>query len=754
MKHKIVMAAFLCFSIVGCGGESSQDSNTNNPTEPEQQYALIETRHSVESAGVDSTTTIDLSSYIRSEDTNELELVSLSPLSGHNLCEVLDTEGLTYSIETDVAQVCRFEYVVKTTQEDMVGDAHGVSEVTVSDTQTERVATIGKSVIQSEKLTLNMDLYLPDGALLDSDSLELRGATESGELGTASAEGNVITYVAPNDTSGTVQLYYTAVDVNTNILYSGLIYIAISLDGNTAPNADQNVEMSDRYLSDGFTFLIDVDGYISDPDGDELQLIDVYAHGNGWAVVNNMSTSFNYTPDFSGLHNISYVVTDKRGGYAIGTLIINIDSYRNIYDNANNKEFLPTLTFDEIIAMDGAYSGTNGEDGVKGFPGVYPTFDRELANAYCVTKGAILPTTSELLALFSGELEGKPVWSTEYKWPSGAYYITTDGSVSLFDGDTNSSVQAGYLSCLVADFSPAEYNFSKEYYSTEWDEPVSIVASAASGDSLYPLEEESYDLEVEILETFPEGLESQVEFHVYYNQIIFTQSGDQEVSTIRARVTDPSVQGEIDETEVIVGVAECPSDVSIQDTQTLGCIPVIYIEGYSSAFTGALSDNIFLRLGIDVNSDERPSFYRSSDTYPNYTYLDPEVVFDIKTSDYNLSSNSSIHRSICNLYNKAHVGGRTNWVMYRASSYDDILANDFDQWEGTVASRLTTWMTDETGLPSSMVGQGYLKSYIPDDALRQHNQYFNQNQGVYQGGAPYRSELEWQFLTCYSFSPN
>lgn len=736
--HYPLFVAALVAVISGCGGESDDTNNSNNMS----QHIVIETRAALDEANIDSLTTIDLSDVVKTEENIELQLDTVTPLSEHNKCSVISMKGLSYTVETDISQVCRFEYTVVPMEAKYRGKAYGSSEVVVSDNGSERIAPIARKTIQGESISIDLSPYLPSGAALNSASLELRGITESGELGSVSSFGNTISYVAPINTSGQVQIYYTALDDTTGMLYSGVIYTAISLDANSAPSATLNSVLEDHYLSEGRSFTVDVSSYISDPDGDELQLTDVYTGENGWARVLPQSTIFAYSPSFSGTHHVTYVVTDKRGGYAIGSLSFDVSSYSSIYDSVNDKTFMAPLTFFDIEQSEGVYSSVYSEDGSQGKAGFYPLFTRSLGESYCTTRGGFLPTMSDLLALFNGELGGQSVWSSQYKWPSGSAYMASDGSVSLFNGGVTSDM-VGYVSCLQPNFSATDYSFINEFLQADWNVPTMILAVASDGENEFPFPAKNYALEAEVIDTNPVGLESYVEVEVSNNRVLIRKTSDM-VRTVKVKVTDPSVQGVIDETTLIVGLVECPSTVTVADTQVLGCVPVIYARDSNKAFTAALSDAILERIGLDLYQG-RPDYFISTNTIPNYTYLNPGIIFSYSWSEY--ISTAEIHQNLCDIYNESSIGGRVNWVI--ADTRYDTTRPATEYLVGTFASDLSSWMAQQGVGSVGQTGQGYLvnnKGFV-----QQVNQYSDQSRVIYQGGrSPYESFKEFSYLTCFS----
>ena len=747
-----LLAAFLSIFILGCGEDS--------PPRNDFESIIIETQNSFDSSSTASRSIIDLSKSIKSKSNVNLQLAKIVPLSRYNQCNVLDVVGLTYTVETNTPQICRFEYTVVPSNENINGKGWGVSEVAVSDGDIEKLPPYGRALIQGT--TTNISLILPEGALLDPDSLELRGTTysefEGDNLGEVSAEGNIIRYTAPITTYGQVQIYYTAVNDITGTLYSGVVYVAISLDANGNPTAELNRQLDSISLVETTSLTIDVEDFVYDIDGDKLQLVDVYTHGTGWARIDPMSTSFVFTPTKTGTHHIAYVVSDRRGGYAIGTVFFNARKYDSIYDAVQEKTFTPTFDAKDIESVSGIYTETFLETGSFGFEGFYPTFSPSLAENYCTIRGLLLPSVDELKRLYENPLGSDSAWESKYKWPTGVPYVGVDGYFSLNDGSSSAlgEYNAGFVSCIYDDTDPSSYYFESRYLSAGWGNNVMITALRKFGENdLAQLPADRFELEATVISTVPAGLNDSVTTETKENTVMINNPANNVRSAI-IDVTDPSVKGTPDTVRIYVGVVECPSDVSVVETQVLGCVPVIYNRDDDIAFSAAMSNRILDRIGFDM-STEKPLFIRESGTSPNYMYSNGYIFDETPESFQSNAINKKFYGQLCEIFNFNIIGGRTNWT---AMLDDDILHTDYTSethWNGNLAQELTNWMSKATGLATRWVGQGYLLNFN-GPYLRQVNQYQARNYGQIQGGyAPAEtgggasnSEVEWQYVTCVS----
>lgn len=854
-----VAALMLLQSLAGCGdGQPSKpDVDDGSP-----QNVTIDTKDALDKLEVDSFDLIDLSNSIKSDANTPLKLDSVVPLSDYNKCSVLDINGLTYSVETDVSQVCRFEYTVVPSDDDFKGKGWGVSEVVVADGEAERLPPIVRTMIQGT--SGGVTLHLPIGTSLNPDSLSLYGTTYSDDatsttnLGEVTAiSSNSFTYTAPVDAYGQVRIYYETTVSDSGAIYSGAVYVGISLDANSAPIADINVELSELPpLVDTSSFEIDISEYITDPDypyypkcsesesddsaacKDKLQLIDVYTHGGGWAAIKPFSTILEYTPSDIGQHKIAYVVSDHLGGYAIGTISFLIDEYSSIHDEDNGGEdgvgvtFKPTYTFDSLSTIQGIYSGVFYEGGTTGFSGIYPTFDRELAEAYCQTQGLQLPSTEMLTAMHRNVFAGESVWESEsldgvrYSWPVGMPYMTSNGAYSLDknEGYSPSDVEKGFVSCARKELAPKDFAFVSPYYGTEWDKPITISAEYTMYDEdcedgeecdvigiiVYP--KDQYNLKAEVISTIPEGYELSVDVSIE-NNVISAAAVGEDVRTAILEVQDLGAEGVVGSgitgtTQILVGLNECPNDASVDDTQVLGCIPVVRTDpkgimpGFSDEgsfnpetgeydkqsifFTAPLSDAILERIGFNSALEAKdipvPAYVLHSQTTPNYSYLG-EPNGTNKPGDWNMSqaffmhgwgtldvNEQAYHQTLCDIYNTNQIAGRSNWSpwvliekaptrgkRHQWKEYSDDEGNNVL----SLAERLNDWMKSNTGLSENDVGIGFVIADGKNKYFGQLNQYGGDNNGetLRGDGKPginggYGNGADaWQFLACVSGDP-
>ncbi|CAH1569923.1 Big-1 domain-containing protein [Vibrio jasicida] len=289
---------------------------------------------------------------------------------------------------------------------------------------------------------------LTAGYTLDSEVVVLGDGVASGD-GTT----DEITYEA--NAQGVTRLVYTMTNADGNALLMGTVDVAVSGPGNYAPEVEgasftEQSDGSPYEMNTSYTF--DLSPYVTDVDGDDIQLIQVDA----WnatvelAAPNDPSNlSFTFDTSHAGVHYVTYVVSDHKGGYGVAQVRI------EVYDSSGGaawgdiqmglKLFFGPLTTSEAQSSDiiftSSYFDTNGAN--------VATFNFTHAKGSCQNKGR-LPTSEELKALASYN-NGPDISDS---WPVDlAYWANNSGTGELIDlkgGGVVSATNPGgyYVSCM------------------------------------------------------------------------------------------------------------------------------------------------------------------------------------------------------------------------------------------------------------------------------------------------------------------
>lgn len=753
--RNVILLLVLPLFLFGCDSEDVASSEPIGDIENNPIAIKIETSNAVDFSALNVTTKVDLSKNVKSSGPQTLRIKSVTPIVGDGTCNVIGIKGLTYTVETGNSQVCRFNYAIEPSSADYSGVGNGVSQVVVTDTSADKdvLTPLSFTMKNSQNnvisnLEINLSLTLPAGFSLVDSSLVITNGTD--DPGSTVVDHNLITYSAPMDFEGVTIIYYTAVnDENSTEVRPGIIYITIGQGSNTAPTVKGIVILPDMVLSDTSSgyFNISVSDFVSDVDGDKLQIVDIYANGLG-AILNINTLDFDYAPYLTSRQYITYVISDHHGGYSIGTLQFDVSSYKPII--YNDITFTPPMLINEVS---GVFTSTYTEVGVSGTAGIYPTFSKELAKAYCTTQGLILATTQELKNIYINVLNGTSVYDSVYKWHAGMPFIGSDGSFSLYNGVSGQETE-GYFTCFNVKGDANDYGFVKQVFVGKLNIATFIYASMVINGDQYFLPGNSFNLEASIVDTDPPNREASVKISIIENTVTVSQRPDTpSVFHVTVKLTDPGVlKPGSDTTMLVVGLNQCSQDASMVDMQLTGCVPIINVTANDMKITGALPNPVIEMLldGFDI---ERPALLMTTETQPAYSYYNFNAMYDTYTVDELKALIGEYGDAYCDVFNANEISGRSNWTTFantEDSWFDTLLPSNrnIQPWSGDIANRMTRWMSEATGATTIEVGQGV---WLEDGTnVRQINQYSDDNRGSLQGGKPYYTNYSWQFLSCVS----
>lgn len=208
-----------------------------------------------------------------------------------------------------------------------------------------------------------------------------------------------------------------------------------------------------------------------DPDGDSLQLIDVYAYDADVAILEDSNldgnlfndTVFTFTTSKPGYHYITYVVSDNKGGYATGIIKVKSEGLYPIIPFEHIDIFVsPPLTIEQAEASNiefeaiGTGDGTNAVDNVTTI-----AHTKGVAEAICSSRGDYLPSQRDLQRLYDWKPSGQIF--ADYRYPNDKPYWTSDQVddvnttlVNLLDGSVTASnnEEVNYVLCISSDITP------------------------------------------------------------------------------------------------------------------------------------------------------------------------------------------------------------------------------------------------------------------------------------------------------------
>lgn len=532
----------LIFSLFGCKEQEASNENTDGGNEIEAitYYA----QDTLRKTSLSKTYNVDLSENVDSSDGSKPVIVSVRSLSSSPSCNVLSVNSKGFQIDARNSKSCTYEYSVgsattlsKMRAKDasisaMSGVSLGVATATVLvGDSSELLKPISATTTVDDSVDIFIKTELAQygdeigvGFTLDENSLVLPNASDTGSSASASVGDDSITYTPGLGFSGVERILYSYTD-GISVL-TGSIDVSVSTTVNTAPNAEYFYYLygdGTQPVPYGETIEIDVKDYISDDDGDTLQLIDVFAYDATLSIPTDFNsngnnfddTVFTFSSNNPGRHSITYVVSDNKGGFATGVIDLNVaDVYQNILvtTSSPNLLFSPPYTASQAELANLKYAAGPVGDGSSSLDGLSTaTHDWVTANGICEARGGALPTRTEIQALYLSRPNGG-LFSSE-SWPVDINYWTESGgseagsfqSINMSNGNITESAPSSdynYVACISRE-SVTVSVLGEEY--------INVGSDQSSVIELYELEGVQADGTTEIIDNPLVAWSSQIE---------------------------------------------------------------------------------------------------------------------------------------------------------------------------------------------------------------------------------------------------
>ena len=475
--------------LFGCGG--SDDSSPQPPSverPPEVVSTLYYAQDVVRQSAPAQTFYVDLSNAMESSDGSSVAFLSARSLNQNDSCDVIsqDTNGFTISAQS--ANVCDYRYKVGPafSSRSTATSGDGYSEATVRAAVGETteqlvpisaVTTSNTEVVVKIPTELSKSGYSLDTATYMLDTATLADSSSTSSVIPAPAENTIAYTPGAEVQSGVERILYSYSD-GTNVL-TGSLDIAVSTETNAAPLAN-SIFMTDFQDPDtlenvsqipyGKTLEFDVATLITDPDGDTLQLIDVFAYGATINIPDDANgdgnyfndTVFNFSSQEPGYASITYVVTDGRGGYATGVIkavVSELLSPITVTSVSPSLTFLPPMRSDVADSIDVQYvSAGTGDGTTSSAEHAFALHDFNVANGICRAQGGRLPTLVEAQALYTeypaGALFSSKLYPINYPYwlsDTGSNGLGSYSSFNMLDGSfsqSDISTDLRYVSCV------------------------------------------------------------------------------------------------------------------------------------------------------------------------------------------------------------------------------------------------------------------------------------------------------------------
>ncbi|MFS1917973.1 Ig-like domain-containing protein [Vibrio sp. 10N.286.45.E10] len=450
--------------VTGCNGASDDGStspgNSGQLPPPSEGTSTLSAENTVNLSRNMSSSHVLLEGKIHSSSQKGNNIVSsVSPLTDLESCQDISVDSTGYSVSfDDFVGVCVYKYdATNSAVPDQRASAYAISVAQKSvDNEVALFTPISETTLVGETLVIdlkndpNFVTEVPEGYTMDQD-VTLIGEGEA----TADDTNQTITYT-PTEDSGFAKIIYSY--SNGSEVKLGNIAISVSTSANSAPiapNIDYSNDPNGSRVNANEGVIIDLSTYVSDEDGDSLELI--YVDSWNAAVspldtedMNNLKLRFETTK--VGEHFVSYGVSDHYGGYASGMLRIEVYDSEAAPNWGNlpleMKYYFAPLVKSEADAQGVTYTSTHIDVGANNAN--VATFNFQQAKDLCKASGR-LPTAEELAALANIGGIGPAVYDG---WPVEIDYWALDSGsasiVSLKSGQTSETPNAGgqYVTCV------------------------------------------------------------------------------------------------------------------------------------------------------------------------------------------------------------------------------------------------------------------------------------------------------------------
>ncbi len=375
MKKLYLALAVVPIALLGCGGEGS-GSDTSKNSASQQQSPVVYSQDGIVRTYTDEKLSVNLSERNVVSNGQKLAIDDITSLSPNAQCEPISVSGMTFELGAfENPTMCQYQYSLRSVETGVeYANPNMVTHVIVQEKPliVQRSLASLRSLPSTTLPPIQVSVSKPGGVVnvdLNSRLASLYPKDENGKnyvlsssilvLGSGSAKSttddlgkSIIEYTSDSyDRGGMTRLLYSLSDDFTGTgegdFRVGAIDISVSASGtNSTPetkyfqwtNNGADIKVGQKYTIDVASDISAVCTFgrepqdtkgscIYDSDGDSLQIVGVYAYDASVAPTSLTqldNTKFDVTFNRTGIHDISYQVSDHNGGFATGIVRVSI----------------------------------------------------------------------------------------------------------------------------------------------------------------------------------------------------------------------------------------------------------------------------------------------------------------------------------------------------------------------------------------------------------------------------------------------
>ncbi|QUJ69963.1 hypothetical protein KDD30_17545 (plasmid) [Photobacterium sp. GJ3] len=482
--------------ISSCGGGDGDSETTQNNSDNESTGSLpktVEIISDIQTAKIlvnqDKKLFLDVKANIPLSQLKIKTLTALDSYTEKNCQVTTDDQGLDFQVSAESTSECRYHFNVVPTSRVYTGSTTNLLRVSASATSTEEnlpllssVGDIHRDVILDLQGLLGTDW--PAGYLLQ-ENVHVFGniaATASGDaahtITVSTAEPGVVRvlYSLSNGTDtklGTIDVAFSSGVNHPPVIHIPIYYATYQTNGEGV-SSDVPIDFGEEIVID--LMNCNINGVISpcvdsfDQDGDPITISELNSYNSTVTKTGNLS--FTFSSNRAGLQQVSYTITDGKGGYAVGLVSVLVEPdmslanmlWGTIYTQLENAvppgpnvgtigiALSPPITTEVADRLNIAYKNSYIEPRIN--PGLFTigvdfstftggevatnvsmalmTFGQ--AQKYCTLMGARLPTQYELRAGLNNNV------LSELGYPDSQFFWTgsmsdANGNIFVLDSD-------------------------------------------------------------------------------------------------------------------------------------------------------------------------------------------------------------------------------------------------------------------------------------------------------------------------------
>lgn len=393
MKKLYLALIIVPFALLGCGGEGSSDSSSNNNGSVEQE-PVVYTQDGIVRTYTEQKLSVDLSERNSISNSEALLIDDITNITGSSQCDPVAVSGMTFELDAfESPTMCQYQYSLRSLEsETTFSNSRMIMNVLVE--KRKIIMPNSRASLRSlpsttlppiqlsvsvPKSVVNIDLNAHLASLYPKDSKGNNYVLSSTilVLGSGSAKAttddlkkSIVEYTSDTyDLGGITRLIYSLSDDfdgdGVGDFKVGAIDISVSASSsNSNPetkyfqwtNNGTDIKVAQKYTIDVASDINaectygrepqDTKGScIYDADSDSLQIVGVYTYDATVAPTSLTqldNTKFDVTFSRTGIHDINYQVSDHEGGFATGIV--------RVYVKENSPPVLKANP--EIIYMD------------------------------------------------------------------------------------------------------------------------------------------------------------------------------------------------------------------------------------------------------------------------------------------------------------------------------------------------------------------------------------------------------------------